>query len=305
MASSGCPPCRHTLMTPPCLKLRLPKHWDTEWVLGFLQARAILGMERVDPEARTIQRVTHTEVGPVCLDLAFRASEVQVSWSGKGGETVVTEVLRRLFDLGTDLRAFHRVAQKEPRLARLVKERPGIRLLGFADPFEGLTRAIVGQQISVAGARTILGRLVDRWGNPLERTTGAEMKAFPRPETLAGAELGAVCSVGLTGRRAETLIGCARAVVEGRLDFAAWDALPSSEVDRELQSLRGIGPWTAAYVRMRVARDSDAFPAQDLGVIKAVRALAPGEDVSGLAERWRPWRAYATLHLWNGLASAG
>jgi AraC family transcriptional regulator of adaptative response / DNA-3-methyladenine glycosylase II len=162
---------------------------------------------------------------------------------------------------------------------------------------------VLGQQVSVAGARTLAGRLVARCGEPLPETLAAEdgepTHLFPGPHAVAGAALD---GLGVPSARRETLRALARAVAGGGILLDPGSE--REEVERRLLELRGIGPWTASYVAMRALHDPDAFLASDLGVRKAVVRLGHGGDrrsVAAVAERWRPWRAYATQHLWASL----
>ncbi len=213
----------------------------------------------------------------------------------------------RLFDLDAPLGELHDLAAGDPVLAPLVAARPGMRLPVYDDPFEALIRAILGQQVSVAAARTIGGRMVARFGRPAPafEEGGEPLRFFPEPETLAKAGEEALRALGLTGAKARSILGCSEIVASGALDLGSLRTAPAEVADAALRALPGIGPWTAAYVRLRGLGDRDAFPAGDLGVRKAL--AAPGEKLANEREaerrsaRWRPWRGYATLHLWAGL----
>jgi len=202
-----------------------------------------------------------------------------------------------MFDLDADISAINAHLRADRRLRELVRRHPGQRLPGGWDGFEIAMRAVLGQQISVAAARTLAQRLVQRFGATLPAADGAPLQLFPLPETIADADLTAI---GVTRQRAATLRAVALAVCEGRVTFrteqtleqfvACWTQLP------------GIGAWTAHYIAMRALSDPDAFPAADLVLRKAVSD--DGSSVSTrvleqLAEAWRPWRAYAVLHLWR------
>jgi AraC family transcriptional regulator of adaptative response / DNA-3-methyladenine glycosylase II len=160
-------------------------------------------------------------------------------------------------------------------------------------------RAILGQQVSVRAATTLAGRLVARFGEPFEGPSEALSRLFPRPETLAAATEDEIASLGLPGARARSLQALARAVAEGsvRLERHA----DVAETMAALEELPGIGAWTAHYIAMRALRWPDAFPASDLGVRKALGGLS-AKAATERAEAWRPWRAYAVLHLWTSLA---
>ncbi len=164
---------------------------------------------------------------------------------------------------------------RSPRLAATVRRESGLRIPGAWDAFELTVRAVLGQQVTVKGATTLTGRLAERYGRRTPHGT-----LFPAPEELLGHDL---TVIGLPRARAATLSGVAHA-------FAS--DLPPATVN-QLMALPGIGPWTAQYVAMRAFQDPDAFPASDLGLIRAA-----GPDVARQAEAWRPWRAYAAMHLW-------
>jgi AraC family transcriptional regulator of adaptative response / DNA-3-methyladenine glycosylase II len=173
---------------------------------------------------------------------------------------------------------------------------------GSWDPFELSIRAIIGQQISVAGARTIAGRLVTRTGDRLPEPAGHLVGLFPRPEQVATADMTAI---GMPGARARSIVGFAAAVVAdpGLLE-------PSEDLDaiaRRLRALPGVGEWTAQYIALRGLKHPDAFPASDLGILRALagpggRRPTPAEALAR-AEAWRPYRAYAAQHLWSSDAA--
>jgi AraC family transcriptional regulator of adaptative response / DNA-3-methyladenine glycosylase II len=172
-----------------------------------------------------------------------------------------------------------------------------LRVPGTCDAFELAVRAIVGKQISVASARTLLQRLVDRFGPPLEGTapTGLSRK-FPDPVVLAAASEHEIRSAGLTAARARTVIALAQSVARGAIELS-----PGADVERTraaLEEIRGIGSWTSSYIAMRALRWPDAFPDNDLIMLRAMgetRALRARVR----SEVWRPWRAYAVMHLWR------
>jgi len=204
---------------------------------------------------------------------------------------------RRIASLDFDLDEPLGLLAGDPILAPLIGTRPGLRVPGTWDPFETGVRAIIGQQVSIAGATTITGRLVERLGTPVPGLGPMGLThTFPAPETLADADL---TGLGLTRAREEGIAAFARAVSAGviRLDRSVGlDELVSS-----VTAIAGLGPWTAHYVALRLG-EPDAFPATDLGVRRALAARA-GQAIRGgsgdrPAERWRPWRALATTHLW-------
>jgi len=172
-----------------------------------------------------------------------------------------------------------------------VRERPGLRIPGAWDPFEAIVRAVVGQQISVAAATTLCTRLVERFGQPLQGLPGLT-RAFPTPEALASADLSIV---GLTRPRARNLSAVAARIAREPALLQPGRSL--EEVTDRLCALPGIGPWTAQYVAMRGFHEPDAFPATDLGLLRAME----GSSASDI-QRARPFRAYAALHLWSKAA---
>ncbi len=183
--------------------------------------------------------------------------------------------------------------------APLVALRPGLRVPGHVDGFELAVRAILGQQVTVKGGRTLAERLVRELGSPLPSPDGTLTHLFPTAEAIADGDLS---GIGLTGARVRALRGLAEAIVAVVLDAGA----DRAEVTRGLLALPGIGPWTAAYIAMRALGDPDAIPLTDLGLRRALQSLgAPHEAKSftARAERWRPWRSYAAMHLWAHLAA--
>jgi AraC family transcriptional regulator of adaptative response / DNA-3-methyladenine glycosylase II len=165
-----------------------------------------------------------------------------------------------------------------------------------------VVRALLGQQVSVAAARTLAGRLVAACGTPLPAPRGALTHLFPAPAAIADAPLE---RLGLTRARAASLRAMARAVADGSLDLGALGDLEQARA--RLTALPGVGEWTAQYVAMRALREPDAFPAGDLGLRRALargQRLPAERDVLARAECWRPWRAYATIALWNHEAAA-
>ena len=206
---------------------------------------------------------------------------------------------RRLLDLDADPSIVDAALSSDPTLRRVVRATPGIRLPGTVDGFELVVRAILGQQISVRAARTFAGRIAEACGTPLERPVGDVQHHFPSAEQLAGSRLG---GLGLTTAREATLRRVAELVAAGALDLSGAADLEATRA--ALIAVPGIGPWTVAYVSMRALGDADAFPVGDLGVRLGFEALGLASSPAAMlehAERWRPWRAYAVMHLWNSL----
>jgi AraC family transcriptional regulator of adaptative response / DNA-3-methyladenine glycosylase II len=190
----------------------------------------------------------------------------------------------------------------------LLAGNPGVRVPGAWDGFELTVRAILGQQVSVKAATTLAGRIAARYGERMGMDVadlpGAPDRLFPGPERLARARLE---NIGLIRGRAQTIRDVARATLAGELVFDAGQ--PIDELRAALLSIKGIGSWTAEYVLMRALKQPDAFPASDLGLLRAFdteskRRLRPAE-LEARSEAWRPWRAYAAMLIWSSANGAG
>ncbi len=273
------------------LPLRPPYAW--EQVLGYLGGRGIGGVEEV---AGGVYRRTIVWDGrPGIISVQPGGADhllLEADLPGIAGAIALVARVRRMFDCGAEPHVIAAHLGRDPLLAASVRRRPGLRLPSGWDPFEMAVRAVVGQQVSVAAASTVTGRIARRVGTPLAAPSGGLTHLFPAPAALAAADLS---GLGLNTRRIETIKGLARAVAAGDLDLAA--PRGPADLQARLTALPGIGPWTAQYVAMRALGEPDAFPAGDLGLKKA----APGIDLAARAEAWRPWRAYAALHLWASL----
>jgi AraC family transcriptional regulator of adaptative response / DNA-3-methyladenine glycosylase II len=205
--------------------------------------------------------------------------------------------LRRQFDLAADPLSIAAHLGTDPLLAPLLKLRPGLRVPGAWDGFELAIRAVLGQQITVSAAIRLAGRLVAAYGQPLAEPEGNLTHVFPTPEALAAADLAAL---GMPRSRASTLNRVAAAALANPRLFGAHCDL--EEAIERLRSIRGVGEWTAQYIALRQLREPDAFPAADVGLMRALvdaqgqRPTPP--ELLARAEPWRPWRAYAAQHLW-------
>jgi 3-methyladenine DNA glycosylase/8-oxoguanine DNA glycosylase len=287
------------------LHVALPDDVDVPWTLRHLVARTVPSLEHVTPDAWL--RVVRTVDGPMLLHVAHDAADAAlvVRASPSPGAAALQAMVVRAFDLGTDLAPFRALARRDPILAPLVRRRPALRLPQYLDPFEAMIRAILGQQVSVAGAATLADRLVRAYGESVALPADVPpLRAFPRATALAEAGGETLRAVGLTRAKAAAIAGVAARVAEGTLDLEALRTRPAAEAEATLVALPGIGPWTAQWLRLRALGDADAFPVKDLGVIKAfaARDVSPAA-IAGRAEAWRPWRGYATLHLWESLAN--
>lgn len=283
------------------VRLAHRRPYDGEALCRFLGARAVPGIEDVAgvtfrrtvrlPHAHGILSVTpHAEAGYAVARL--RLDDLR-------DVAAAVQRCRRLFDLDADPAALGEVLGADVLLAPLVRLHPGLRVPGHVDGFELAVRAVLGQQVTVKGARTLAGRLVEKVGSPVGAPSAGLTHLFPSAQTVAGDDLS---GIGLTGSRVRALRAVAHAVSEGALVLDP-DA-DRTETRRALLALPGIGPWTADYIAMRALGDPDAFPLTDLGLRLALRDLGGPEEPRSLADRadrWRPWRGYAAMHLWTHL----
>lgn len=274
-------------------------------LLAFLAARAVRGVEEpvrgADGTLVGYRRSLALPHAPATVELVPGDGHVRAALrlGDARDEAVAVARLRRLLDLDADPEAVDRHLGADPLLGPLVTARPGLRVPGAVDGFEVAVRAVVGQQVSVAGAVTIIGRLAAERGTPLPRPDGGLTHLFPTAAQLAAVDPDRLPMPRARGR---ALVGLARAVADGAVDLG-----PGADPDRtraDLLALPGIGPWTVEDIALRALADPDAFPASDLGVRRTLTRLAGADAarpaaVAARAEAWRPWRAYATLHLWS------
>jgi AraC family transcriptional regulator of adaptative response / DNA-3-methyladenine glycosylase II len=281
------------------LGYRPPYDWD--FIVSFLRARAIPGIEMVSSEryARTI--AIGDERGVLIVEPADRnCLRAIVCFPDLRSLPAIIARVRRVFDLAADPVAIGAHLGQDPLLAPLVATRPGLRMPGAWDGFELAVRAILGQQITVAAATRLAGNLVSFYGeeiaNPGPFGRGLT-HVFPTPQQLARADLAAI---GMPKGRRTALSSLAGTIAADPLIFGPRRSL--EEAVAQLRSLAGIGEWTAQYIAMRELREPDAFPAADIGLMRAMRdgrgARPSSAELLAHAERWRPWRAYAALHLW-------
>jgi len=287
------------------VRIELPVDVDVRWTLRYLVVRTVDALERVEGDTYLRSVRDHATGAHLLLQLQHDAANHALVARTRPAMPAaeIIAMVRRSFDLTTDLAAFRAVASRDALLKPLLAARPFLRLPQLLDPFEGLIRAVLGQQVSVVGASTMTDRLVRAFGVPLPAVAGqAPLFGFPSPAVLAAAGAETLRTIGLTNAKAATLHGVSHAIATGAIDLDALRGAPTEQAEATLIALPGIGPWTAHYVRMRALGDRDAFPAADLGVLKAmVVAGVAKRDIIARADAWRPWRAYATLHLWESL----
>ncbi len=265
--------------------------FDAAEVLLFLGAHAVPGLEEWD--GTTFSRVLDLPHGPAVVHLspADGAVTARLRLAQLRDLGAAVARCRRLLDLDADPTAVDDVLGADPALAPLVAAAPGRRVPASPDAAECAVRAVLGQQVSVAGARTLTARLLPLAGAPLPDPVGTLTHAFPRPEALAGADLSAV---GLTGARRRTVTALATALTAG--DVVLDPGADREEAARSLLAVPGIGPWTAALVGLRGLADPDVWLPGDLALRRSLATL--GSSDADAAVRWRPWRSYAVLHLW-------
>jgi AraC family transcriptional regulator of adaptative response / DNA-3-methyladenine glycosylase II len=293
------------------LRLARREPYAGDALLAVVRARAVPGLERVGPDGAYV-RTLALPGGPGTAVVWPGAREDAVPAAlrltdGRDRDEAVAR-LRHLLDLDADPGAIDAHLAADPALAPLVAARPGLRVLGTTDGFELALRAVIGQQVSVAAARTVLGRIVAAHGAEVPAALhpdpdGAGLRLLPAPEVVA--EL-ADAELPMPRSRAATVRRLAAAVASGALDLRR-DA-DAGSARRALLALPGVGPWTAGYVAMRALGDRDAFPAGDLVLRRSAAALGLPGDARGLAahaERWSPWRACAAQHLWAAAPGAG
>jgi len=280
------------------LRLAYRRPIDLDAAFAFLAARAVAGVEAA--EAGSYRRVLRLPSGPGRVTLAAAHGHVRAELALDDLRDLGAAVARcrRILDLDADPVAVDAALADDPALAPLVARRPGLRIPGAADGWEAAVRAVVGQGVSVAAARAVLGRMAQALGEPVEPADGdGPTRAFPSPEALAEAPDRALP---VPGPRRAALRALAAAVASGGLSLEPGD--DPAAVREGLVALPGVGPWTAGYVALRMRADPDAFLPTDLAARRAAARLGLPDDPAGLAaraERWRPWRGYALLHLWT------
>lgn len=279
------------------LAYRPPYDWDA--MLSFLAARAMPGVEHVSENSyrRTIAIGRHC--GTIGVTPADKNRiDVTVRFPDMAALPQIIARVRRVFDLAADPDTIAAHLALDPALAPLVAARPGLRVPGAWDGFELAMRAVFGQQITVPAATKLLGKLVAVYGDRLPAPDSEGLThLFPSPARIAVADIAAL---GMPGARARSASALARIIADDPMIFSRGASL--EDAIAKLRALPGIGEWTAQYIAMRELREPDAFPAADIGLLRAMAAPdgqrpSPAELLDR-AERWRPWRAYAALHLW-------
>jgi len=272
--------------------LRLEQPLDPAPLLHSLRVHAVPGVEVV--EGDTVRRLVVVRGKPAVVEARLNTDLVEL----RGAPAAeLTRLASHWFGLDDDLDAVGRTLATDPAVGPLVRLRPTLRILGHLDGFEAAVTTVLGQQVSLAAMRTFGGRLTAAYGTP----GPGGLVLPPTPDRLAAVdppELQAV--VRITHARARTLHALAAACADG-LELAP--GVDVQDVRARLLALPGIGPWTADYLALRVLGDRDALPVGDLVLRRALDLPSP-RDVARAAEAWRPFRAFAAVHLWTSRASA-
>jgi AraC family transcriptional regulator, regulatory protein of adaptative response / DNA-3-methyladenine glycosylase II len=284
------------------LRLRFRPPYDWNGTLAFLAARTTPGVEVVENGCyrRSISLNDGKGYFELTLDESNPALVACVHFPDPLSLFLITEKIRRMFDLNADWLAIVETLRADPLLAGLVEACPGLRIPGCWNGFELAVRAILGQQITVKGATTLAGRIVKAFGEPCSVAPAVSglTHLFPTPEILADADLS---NVGMPRTRAQSIRALAQAVSTGEICFER--VVDLDAFLGQLCELPGIGRWTAQYIAMRGLGEPDAFPFGDIGLLRAL-GLTSASELAQRAEVWRPWRAYAAIYLWCRSARA-
>jgi DNA-3-methyladenine glycosylase II len=284
------------------LALAYAPPYDWEAMLGFLAARAVVGMEVVVEGVYSRSIGLNGVHGTVSVWFGTAdALEVELDFPDPAAVPEIVVRLRRMFDLDADVVLMQAHLANDPLLARLIAEWPGLRIPGAWDGLELAFRAVLGQQITVVAAIRLAGKLVAQYGATLESTVPGLTHVFPEAHVLAAADLAAL---GMPKSRGRTLSGVAQALLE---EPSLFEPNREDGVAR-LLALHGIGEWTAQYIALRQLRDLDGFPHGDVGLLRALEVLEgvrpTARDLALRAEAWRPYRGYAAQLLWTSLSRA-
>ncbi len=273
-----------------------PQPYDAGALLGFFAQRAIRGIEQADAYsyARTL-RLPHGH-GFLRVSYDDDSLRCEVGQVDERDRDIAVERARWLLDVETDPSLVDAHLARSHLLRSSVARHPGLRVPGHVDGFEVAVRAVVGQQISVAGARTIAERLTLAYG---DRICDEEplTHLFPTAESIAAVDPE---TLPMPRARGRCLVGLAGAVADGRVRLDR--SMELGAVEAALKALPGIGPWTADYIALRALGDRDVFLASDLGVRQGLARLGVTTPAADIAEQWRPWRSYAQMHVWAALS---
>jgi AraC family transcriptional regulator of adaptative response / DNA-3-methyladenine glycosylase II len=280
------------------LQLSYRPPFDWAGILEFLGARALTGVEWIDGETylRTVRLGAHQGWARVSHASARRALDVELTHSLTPVLPALLGRLRHVFDLSARPDVIGAKLSQDIVLSDAVARHPGLRVPGAFDGFELAMRAVLGQQITVKAATTIAGRVVEAFGDRIETRHHALTHLTPTPTRIAATTAEDLSALGIIQTRARSIIALAQEFAGGRLKLEA--GTNPDAVVRSLVALPGIGAWTAQYIAMRALRWPDAFPKEDIAVRKRLGGVSAAR-AEELSEAWRPWRSYATLHLWR------
>ena len=280
------------------LQLTYRPPYDWEGVLDFLRLRTLKGVEEVTDKVyrRTVQlgqhrgwiEIRHHPDKPV-LQLSFPPQLTPVL-------PILLGRLRGVFDLRARPDLINECLSADARLQPSLQRVPGLRVPGAFDGFELAVRAILGQQVTVKAATTLAGRFTQRFGTNIETPHASLTHLSPTPDRVAGAAVGDIASLGIISTRANSILALAQAMDRG--DLPLGPGMDPETTIGKLTKIQGIGPWTANYIAMRALRWPDAFPKEDV-VIRKVLGGVTAKQAEVQSQAWRPWRAYAVLHLWH------
>lgn len=293
-------PGRSRVGSTPAVSLRLAYRspYPLDVLFRFLADRAVAGLEEGDASFyRRALRLPHGDGVVTVRDGGDGAVRCTLQLDDVHDLSVAVHRVRELCDVDADPVAVADVLASDAVLGSAVRARPGLRIPGHVDGAELAVRAVLGQQVSVAGARTLTARLVEQHGRSLRSPVGSVERTFPPPEVLAGIT---PIGLGMPVSRGFAVVALAEAIAGGLVLDRTTDL---EEAATRLLALPGVGPWTVAYVRMRALGDPDAFMPNDLGVRRALERLglpAGARQAAELSRRWRPYRAYALQYLWAG-----
>ncbi len=281
------------------LPYKSPFHWEA--VLDYFHGRAIPGVEVIHNSAYSRAVEIDGHISFIRIKPSHRESHLAVTFYELPNQQLSSaEVrVRDMFDLDAEPLSISSHLSKDPYLASIISRYPGLRLLGCWDAFELSVRAVIGQQVTLKAASTILGRLTHRFGQPISKPPIPWIThVFPGADVLAQTR---ITGLGIPGKRAEALKHLAEKVRSRCILFDG--SMDVDHVVHRLREIPGIGPWTTDYISMRGMRDPDAFPQTDLVIKKILERLKnnenPGTDINRRINSWRPWRAYAAMYLWK------
>ncbi len=288
---------------PQILPLSFHPPFNFRQVTSFLKPRAIPGVEYVEEDIYSRSIAIDNAQGYFAVSCPDKDPSLSLEIHFPDQDTLpfIADTVKNIFDLDAPVKVIDGHLKNDRFLGSLVAQNPGIRVPGSFNAFELCIRAIIGQQISVKGATTIIGRIADSYGKTLNTPNVLGLKyLFPEPGVLADADFK---GIGLTKARIATIQSLSTAVLEGRICFHT--SIGPAELRKALLDIKGIGEWTAQYILMRTIKFPDAMPSSDLGLLKAIssdKRPVPENQLKEMSTPWKPWRAYAAMHLWSSLA---